>query len=94
MRRPARPRRGADDGDAAGRVEDVSDQRVVRCRNRTAALVEVKERKRPGAIVRVAQCAPSLTYGCPTAAGATLRPTTPARTMIVRMYGSALNVLL
>ena len=32
---------------------------------------------------------PSLAYGRPTAAGATLRPTTPARMTIVTMYGSA-----
>ena len=40
------------------------------------------------------RCAPSLTYGWPTAAGATLRPTTPASTTIVRTYGSALKKLL
>ena len=34
------------------------------------------------------QLCPSLAYGRPTAAGAMLRPTTPARMTIVTMYGN------
>ena len=95
VRRAPRARRGADDGDPPGGVEDVGDAFVVGRRDRAATLVEIEERDRPFPPVRVVgQCAPSFTYGWPTAAGAMLRPTTPASTMIVRMYGSALNELL
>ena len=56
---------------------------VRRCASRSAVRV---------AIVR--QLAPSLTYGRPSAAGGMLRPTTPARTIRVRRYGSAPKKLL
>ena len=95
VRRAPRARRGADDRDPPGGVEDPGDPFVVGRRDRAATLVEVEERDRPFPPVRVVgQCAPSFTYGWPTAAGAMLRPTTPASTMIVRMYGSALKELL
>ena len=75
-------------------MEDVGDPFVVGRRHRAAALVEVEEGDRPFPPVGVlGQCAPSFTYGWPTAAGATLRPTTPARTMIVRMYGALKELL-
>ena len=38
--------------------------------------------------IRQPQAADSRSYGWPSAAGATLRPTTPTRTTIVRRYGS------
>jgi len=95
VRRAPWTRRGADDRDPPGGVEDVGDPFVVGGRDRAATLLEIEERDRPFPPVRVlGQCAPSFTYGWPTAAGAMLRPTTPASTMIVRMYGSALNELL
>ena len=90
-RRPALPRRGAHHGDAPGAPEDPRDLRVVSDRNRPASLLEIQVRDRPATFLPVGvapgvvrQLAPSLTYGCPTAAGGTLRPTTPARTTIVR----------
>ena len=91
----------ADDGDAPGRRQDSLDLGIVGGVDRAAAFVEVEVRDRAllrlapaGRVALLGQDAPSLTYGRPTAAGAMLRPTTPARTMIVRTYGRALKMLL
>ena len=100
-RGPGLRRRRAHDRDPPRRAQDRRDLVVVGDRDRPALLLEVEEGDRPLprlAIGRpplvVGQLEPSLTYGCPSAAGATLRPTTPARTMIVRTYGSELKKLL
>ena len=75
----------------------VADPRVVEDRDRPAALVEVDHRTRAlevgatlrlrpsGGLVVGGQPRASLSYGMPSAAGGTARPTTPARTMIVKM---------
>lgn len=84
MRRPIRARRGADDGDSARRAEERPYLGVGGERDRPAALLEVEDGARPIEITaRLGQVCTSLAYGLPTAAGAMLRPTTPARTMIV-----------
>ena len=55
---------------------------VVEDRDRPAALLEVEEGRRPVAFLP-GQVAASRSYGWPSAAGGMLRPTTPARMMIV-----------
>lgn len=57
-----------------------------------AVVCPIGRRARGPALVpgRFAQVRVSRSYGWPTAAGAMLRPTTPARMMIVMRYGSAL----
>ena len=97
---------GAHDGDPPGGTEEVRDLLAVKDRDRASTLIEVEVRDRPGSlgralrrplggvrprIVLVAQVADSRSYGWPSAAGGVLRPTTPARTMIVTMYGKASN---
>lgn len=83
-----------------GGPQDVRNSVIVEDRDRTTPFVEIQERLDPGAIgetlvaVGLAQLAPSLTYGLPTAAGGMLRPTTPARTISVSRYGSAPKKLL
>jgi hypothetical protein len=85
----------ADHGDPAGRPKDPLDALVVEDRDRPPTLLEIQDgahalalapplggRIAAGRVV-IGQVAPSFTYGLPTAAGATLRPTTPARTMRV-----------
>jgi len=108
-RRPALVRRRADDRDPAGGAQDGADPRVGEQWDGAATLLEIEVGDRPGPIriasggtrasivaarVVLAQVAPSLTYGLPTAAGATLRPTTPARMISVSRYGSEPKKLL
>src|SRR3954453_17383284 len=87
-RRPARVSRGAHDGDPASRLQHTFDPRVVEDGDRPASLLQAQERG--GALPFLAgQWAASRSYGWPSAAGGMLRPTTPARMMIVSRYGSA-----
>ena len=63
-------------------AQDALDAGVVEDGDRARALLQVEERR--GAIPLLArQVAASRSYGCPSAAGGMLRPTTPARMMIV-----------
>ena len=86
--RPRRVGRRADDGDPPGRAQHPLDARVVEDVDRSATLLEVEERGGPVAFLP-GQVAASRSYGWPSAAGGMLRPTTPARMMIVTRYGSA-----
>ena len=88
MRRPRRVRGRADDRDPPRLAEQASDAGVVEELDRSAALVGEDQIRYASPIVR-RQVRASFAYGWPTAAGATLRPTNPARTTIVTMYGSA-----
>ena len=88
LRRPCRVRRRAHDRDPAGLAEQPPDAGIVEELDRPAALVREDQIRHASPIVR-RQVRASFAYGCPTAAGATLRPTNPARTTIVTMYGSA-----
>ena len=82
VRRPVRIGRGADDRDPPGGAQDAFDAGVVEDGDGARALLEVEEGR--GSIALVArQVAASRSYGCPSAAGGMLRPTTPARMMIV-----------
>src|SRR5947208_3248778 len=80
--RPCRVRRRAHDRDPAGLAEQPPDAGVVEELDRPAALVREDQIRHASPIVR-RQVRASFAYGCPTAAGATLRPTNPARTTIV-----------
>ena len=82
VRRPVRIGRGADDRDPPGGPQDAFDAGVVEDRDRAAALLEVEEGRRSIALL-ARQVAASRSYGWPSAAGGMLRPTTPARMMIV-----------
>jgi hypothetical protein len=95
-RGPALRRGCADHRDATCGSKDVRDLLVVGQRYRASAFLSVEDVDRPtplfarntapfGLIGLVGrQVAPSLTYALPSAFGGMLRPTTPARTMIVR----------
>ena len=75
----------AQERDRPGRVEH---------RHRPGALLEVEHLARPAPLLGGhARGHPVLSrsYGLPTAAGGMLRPTTPASTMIVTRYGSAVQ---
>jgi hypothetical protein len=103
--RPSGVRRGTDDRDAPRRPEELAGRIAVEDRYRAATLLEIEvgDRSRPlrlapadsvrcrvrSGISIVAQVADSRSYGRPSAAGGTLRPTIPARMMIVTRYGSA-----
>lgn len=85
-------RRGAHDHDPARGTEELGDLGVVEERDPEPALLEVEHVARPGSFIGGhdgLQVVASRSYGSPSAAGGVLRPTTPARTMIVTMYGSA-----
>ena len=88
----------ADQRDPARGPENRRDPGVVEDGHGPASLVEIQQRLDPLAIgrpvVEPGQLAPSLTYGRPSAAGGTLRPTTPARTTSVNRYGRAPKKLL
>ena len=77
-RRPRAVRRRPDHGDPAGRPQGSLDARVVQDRDRPAPFLEVQECSGPIALL-ACQVAASRSYGCPSAAGGMLRPTTPAR---------------
>ena len=82
VRRPVPVGRRADDRDPPGGAQDPLDAGVVEDGDRAAALLQVEEGG--GAVALLArQVAASRSYGWPSAAGGMLRPTTPARTMIV-----------
>jgi hypothetical protein len=84
--------RRPDHGDPTGRPKGTLDPGVVEDGDRPAPLFEIEELGRlltlpaarlPGLVLR--QVAASRSYGCPSAAGGMLRPTTPARiTMVTR----------
>ncbi len=82
-RRPGRIGRSADDRDPPRRPQDLLDPGIVEDRDPTASLLQVEERGRALALLR-RQWRASLSYGMPSAAGGIARPTTPARTMIVK----------
>ena len=82
MRRPSWICGRADDGDPAGGPDDPIDALVVQDRDGSTPLLEIEERRRPVAFLP-GQVAASRSYGWPSAAGGMLRPTTPARMMIV-----------
>ena len=82
MGRPAAVRRRADDRDPPCRPEGSFDALVVQDRDRSSPLLEVEEGRGPVAFLP-GQVAASRSYGWPSAAGGMLRPTTPARMMIV-----------
>lgn len=82
VRRPAPVPGRADDSDAPSRPEDAFDPTVVEDRDGSAPLLEVEEGCGPVAFLP-RQVAASRSYGWPSAAGGMLRPTTPARMMIV-----------
>jgi hypothetical protein len=85
------PLRGrADQRDPSSRPKQVGDGRVVEDNDVEAPLLEVDQLGdvRDAPILGLLQARASLAYGRPSAAGGTLRPTTPARMMIVSRYGS------
>ena len=90
VRRPRGVGRRADDGDPPGRAQHPLDAGVVEDLDRSATLLEVEERGGPITFLP-GQVAASRSYGWPSAAGGMLRPTTPARMMMVTRYGSASN---
>ena len=65
-----------------GRPERALDPGIVQDGDRSAALDEIEVRGRAVAFL-ARQVAASRSYGWPSAAGGMLRPTTPARMMIV-----------
>src|SRR6185437_13511984 len=87
--------RGADDRDPAAGAEELGDLCVVEGVHVEPAVLEVDQLLEPPALLAVGASVPQLgqarasfANGRPSAAGATLRPTTPARMMIVSRYGS------
>src|SRR6185295_4114420 len=69
-------------------AQDSLDAGVVEGRDGATTLLQVEERR--GSFPFLAgQWAASRSYGWPSAAGGMLRPTTPARMMIVTRYGTA-----
>jgi hypothetical protein len=85
-----RLRRGADDRDPAAGAEDLGDLRVIQDVDVETAILEVDQLLEPWGLGLVGPAVPSLgqarasfANGRPSAAGATLLPTTPARMMMV-----------
>ena len=82
VRLPAVIRRRSHDRDPVRGTQDVLDLGVVEDRDRTTTLGKIQERSCSIALVPT-QVAASRSYGWPSAAGGMLRPTTPARMMMV-----------
>jgi hypothetical protein len=90
VRGAMRLRRGADHRDPAAGAEDLGDRRVIQDVDVETAILEVDQLLEPGGLGLVGPAVPSLgqarasfANGRPSAAGATLLPTTPARMMMV-----------